>query len=49
MNKYYVYFITTDGDYDKEWIYANSPDSAKDKLIGEHWNIAKITNVERVE
>lgn len=45
MNKYIVYFTTTDGDYDKEWCYADSPEEAEDEIRHDHWNIASIDTV----
>ena len=47
MNKYIVYFTTTDGDYDKEWCYADSPEEAADEIRHDHWNIASIDIVEK--
>ena len=32
MKKYLVRFITTCGDYDKEWRYANSPEEAEETI-----------------
>jgi len=45
MKKYIVYFITTDGDYDKEWCYADSEEEAKNIMLHEHWNISNIDMV----
>lgn len=42
MKKYLVRFTTTDGDYDKEWCYANSKEEAADNIRDDHWNIASI-------
>ena len=42
MRKYLVRFTTKDGDYDKEWTYANSEQEASRKVQDEHWNIAHI-------
>lgn len=42
MKKYIVYFTTTDGDYDKEWCYANSKEEAEDVILNEYWNISRI-------
>ena len=42
MKKYLVRFTTKDGNYDKEWCYANSEDEAKNNILNEHWNIASI-------
>lgn len=47
MNKYVVYFTTTDGDYDKEWCYADSPEEAADEILHDHWDIAHIDMVEK--
>ena len=47
MNKQIVYFTTTDGDYDKEWCYADSPEEAADEIKHDHWNIASIDMVEK--
>ena len=48
MKKYIVYFITTSGDYDKEWCYANSPEEAAEIIQNEHWNIASINMVNEI-
>lgn len=45
MKKYIVRYTTTDGDYDKEWCYADSEEEAKDNILNEHWNIASIDMV----
>lgn len=45
MKKYLVYFTTKNGDYDKEWCYANSKKEAAQKIKDEHWNIASIDMV----
>jgi len=45
MKKYLVRFTTKDGDYDKEWCYADSEEEAKDNILREHWNIASIDMV----
>ena len=42
MKKYLVRFTTKDGDYDKEWTYANSEQEAAQQVQDEHWNIAHI-------
>ena len=42
MKKYLVRFTTIDGDYDKEWCYANSEDEAIQNIEAEHWNIASV-------
>ena len=42
MKKYLVRFTTKDGDYDKEWCYANSEEEAAETIKSEHWNIASI-------
>lgn len=42
MKKYLVRFTTKDGDYDKEWCYANSEVEAADIIEQQHWNIAHI-------
>ena len=49
MKKYLVRFTTKDGDYDKEWCYANNEVEAADNIEGEHWNIARITSVEEIK
>lgn len=41
MKKYLVRFITTSGDYDKEWCHANSPEEAEETIQHEHWNYAR--------
>lgn len=46
MKKYIVWFTTTDGDYDKEWCYANSEEEAANNIRDEHWDIASIDMVE---
>lgn len=38
MKKYLVRFITTSGDYDKEWCHASSPEEAEETIRREHWN-----------
>lgn len=48
MKKYLVRFTTKDGDYDKEWCYADSEEEAKDNILNEHWNIASIDLVEEL-
>lgn len=48
MKKYLVRFTTTDGDYDKEWCYANSEDEAADNIRDDHWNIKSIDLVEEL-
>ena len=48
MNKYIVYFTTTDGDYDKEWCYADSEKEAADNIKYEHWNIVSIDSVSEI-
>ena len=48
MNKYLVRFNTTDGDYDKEWCYANSEEEAAENINREHWNIKEITMVSKL-
>lgn len=45
MKKYLVRFTTKDGDYDKEWTYANSEQEAAENIQNEHWNIARIDMV----
>ena len=45
MKKYLVRFTTKDGDYDKEWCYADSEEDAADNIEREHWNIASIDSV----
>lgn len=45
MKKYIVRFTTKDGDYDKEWTYANSEEEAAENIQNEHWNIARINMV----
>ena len=48
MKKYLVRFITTDGDYSTEWCHASSPQEAESTIMGEHWNIERITSVEEI-
>ena len=48
MKKYLVRFITKDGDYDKEWCYANSKQEAADEIKHEHWNIDHINLVQEI-
>ena len=45
MHKYIVYFTTNDGDYDKEWCYANSEEEAKSIMLHEHWNIKSVDTI----
>ena len=45
MKKYLVRFTTKDGEYDKEWCYANSKEEAAREIKHEHWNIASIDTV----
>lgn len=45
MKKYLVRFTTKSGDYDKEWICANSEREAAENIQNEHWNIARIDMV----
>ena len=42
MKKYIVSFTTKDGDYDKEWYYANSKEEAAQNIQDDHWNIESI-------
>lgn len=42
MKKYLVRFTTKNGDNDKEWTYASSPEDAAHQVEHEHWNIAHI-------
>ena len=48
MKKYLVRFTTKDGDYDKEWCYANNAREAADNVTSDHWNIASIDLVEEI-
>jgi hypothetical protein len=48
MDKYIVRFTTTDGDYDKEWCHANSPQEAEENIKREHWNIKEVTMVSKI-
>ena len=48
MKKYLVRFITTSGEYDKEWCHANSEEEASNKIKNEHWNIAHIDFVQEL-
>lgn len=48
MKKYIVRYTTTDGDYDKEWCYADSEEEAKDNILNEHWNIVSIDMVDEL-
>ena len=45
MKKYLVRFTTKDGDYDKEWCYADSEEEAAGNIWDEHWNIESIDSV----
>lgn len=45
MKKYIVYYTTTDGDYDKEWCYADSKEEAANEIKHDHWDIASIDMV----
>ena len=44
MKKYIVRFTTKNGDYDKEWCYANSEEAAQN-IQDDHWNIESIDMV----
>lgn len=48
MKKYLVRFVTTGGDYDKEWCYAESPEEAESSILSDHWNIDYIESVEEL-
>ena len=48
MKKYLVRFTTKDGEYDKEWYYANSEDEAVQNIRDDHWNIERINMVEEL-
>lgn len=48
MKKYLVRFITKNGDYDKEWTYANLEREAAENIQNEHWNIARIDMVSEI-
>jgi len=45
MKKYLVYYTTTDGDYDKEWCYADSEEEAANEIKHDHWDVASIDMV----
>jgi hypothetical protein len=45
MKKYLVRFSTKDGDYDKEWCYANNEKEAAETIKDDHWNIKSIDSV----
>lgn len=49
MKKYLVRFTTKDGDYDKEWCYANNEQEAEQNIRDEHWNIKTIDLVEEIK
>ena len=49
MKKYLVRYTTTDGDYGKEWCYANSKKEASQKIENEHWDIESIDLVEEMK
>lgn len=42
MKKYLIRFTTKNGDYDKEWVYADSKQEAENNIRREHWNIKNI-------
>ena len=42
MNKYYIEFLDTEGDINNLWIYANSIEDAKFKVISQYWNFYKL-------
>jgi hypothetical protein len=42
MNKYYIEFLDTEGDINNLWIYANSIEEAKFKVISQYWNFHKL-------
>lgn len=48
MSKYLVRFTTKDGDYDKEWCYADTESEAKSLISQEHWNIKSIDSVTEI-
>lgn len=48
MKKFLVRFTTNDGDYDKEWCYADSENEAESTIMNEHWNIKSIDSVEEL-
>ena len=48
MKKYLIRFTTKDGDYDKEWCYANSEREAAQIVQEDHWNIAHIDMIEEL-
>jgi len=48
MKKYLVRFTTKNGDYDKEWCYANDEYEAAQQIQDEHWNIRSIDLIEEL-
>ena len=48
MKKYLVRFTTKDGDYDKEWCYAENEQEAAQNIKDEHWNIATIDMISEI-
>ena len=45
MKKYIVRFTTTDGDYGKEWTYAEDEDEAEWNVRNDHWDIDTVDMV----
>lgn len=48
MNKYLIRYTTESGDYEKEWVMANSAKEAEEKFKDDHWGWETITSVERI-
>lgn len=43
--KYYVDYMTKDGDYCKVWVVADSEDEAISEAYSEYWDIHEIVSV----
>jgi len=48
IKKYLVRFVRIDGDYDKEWCYADDKYEAESIIREDHWDIDHIEYVEEL-
>jgi hypothetical protein len=48
MKKYLVRFVTIDGDYDKEWCYAENSEEAESSILSDRWDVDYIEYVEEL-
>ena len=48
MAKYIVRFTTKDGDYDKEWTYADSADEAEENVCSGRWDVEEVISVSKL-